>query len=184
MQFAAALVEHLIVGIIALIWMLPLLDGLQLMPAADFEKHKDFMIAIGLPITYVVGIYVDVFASVLTAWMRSILERQFGADRFRTVFGGVADGKSAKPYAKTVKILRRAPDEAVKFLQLLTSREKACRGVFLCLLLGAATNVLVESKRFRVSPTVLLILAVVSFVVWLRLTVLTEVFKEQLAMDA
>lgn len=182
MQFITALLEHFVVGIVSLIWGLPLLYSLDLIPNADLEKHKEILIAVSLPIAYVVGIFVDVFASILVTWIRCALMK-LTPKYMKSIVRYLVSGGRTIPYGKTVKILKRSPDEAVKFLLLLTSREKTCRGVFLCLLLAALININVKSQ-FYVSPLVLSILAIIAFLVSLRLTDLTQVFKEQLSKDS
>lgn len=72
MQFVAALIEYLISGLISFAWLAPLIN-IFVYPIIDLASNsalsallpKEFIVLIFLPIAYVIGIFVDLFSSML-----------------------------------------------------------------------------------------------------------------------
>lgn len=176
MQFLAALVEHLVVGVVALIWLLPLAEQLALVPAVKIVDHKEILIAVGLPVAYVVGMYVDVLASPMAALLRRLIDYLWGNWRVR-FFGGHLATAGGEAYQRTKAILVKSPDEAAKYLLQLSSREKIARGVALNFLLAAVVNLAATKSMYSVPPWLLALLAAIGVLVWLRLNALTDKFK-------
>jgi hypothetical protein len=168
MQFFAALVEHLIVGILALIWMLPVAHFFEIIPllpkTEKWSDYKEVLIAVGLPAAYVAGMFVDVFASMATQRLRNFAKRRFGA----------ASGTS---YKNTIGIIKSSGDETARYLLQLTAREKIARGAALNFLLGAFVNFILPKSTYSVPGWLLIALCVLGIFVWMRLYGLVDRFK-------
>lgn len=63
MQFAAALIEYLISGIVASIWVVLIINAYITLPLTDIKDYKEIFVVIYFPIAYILGIYVDVVSS-------------------------------------------------------------------------------------------------------------------------
>lgn len=176
MQFLAALVEHLVVGVVALLWLLPLADQLALVPNVKISDHKEVLIAVGLPVSYVVGMYVDVLASPLTALLRRLLDNCRPGLR-ASFFGGHLGTPGHKSYQRTASILKHSPDEAAKYFLQLSGREKIARGVALNFVMATIVNLAVPHGMYSVPCWLLALLGIVGVLVWLRLNALTDTFK-------
>jgi hypothetical protein len=177
MQFIAALIEHLVVGLVALLWLLPIANQLTLIPDVKIADHKEVLIAIGLPMSYVVGMYVDIFASLLSSFIKRALD-VVGRNWRSKIFGAHLSSKEGGSYRRTAKILKASPDEAARYLLQLSSREKIARGVYLNFLIAAVVNCLLPTSKYYVPPLLLLVMFLVGVLVWLRLNALTDNFKE------
>ena len=158
MQFFSALVEHLVVGVIALIWALPILNYFSLIPIG-FASNKEFVLAIGVPVAYLVGMYIDVLASRVTA-------------PFRKTKGG-------KSYDRTVRIISNSPDELARYLLQLSGREKIARGAFLNFFIAMICNFVMPKSEYSINYWLLLTLSILGFIIWRRLHALTDIFKVQ-----
>ncbi|MRW89034.1 hypothetical protein GJ699_03460 [Duganella sp. FT80W] len=176
MQFIAALIEHLVVGLVALLWLLPIANQLTLIPDVKIADHKEVLIAIGLPVAYVVGMYVDVFASLLSSFIKRALDA-YGSTWRSKIFGAHLSSKNGKSYERTAKILKQSPDEAARYLLQLSSREKIARGVYLNFLIAAAVNFLLPTSKYYVPPLLLIAMFSIGVLAWLRLNALTDNFK-------
>jgi hypothetical protein len=175
MQFLSALVEHLVVGIFALIWGLPLATALGLKPDVALLNHKEILIAVGIPVAYVVGVYIDVFFATPLHALRRRLEDKF--PKLKEVLRKTYSGSSS-PFERTAKIFVKSPDEMARYLLQLSGRAKIARGVGGNALIAAGINLFVSKNLFTVSPLWLAIFALISFVFWLRLAALADKFKD------
>ncbi|MFS2027790.1 hypothetical protein ACL58G_22320 [Massilia sp. GER05] len=168
MQFFAALVEHLIVGILALVWILPVAHFFGIIPllppTEKWSDYKEVLIAVGLPAAYVAGMFVDVFASMATQRLRNFAKRRFGA----------ASGTS---YKNTIRIIKPSADESARYLLQLTAREKIARGAALNFLIGAFVNFALPKSTYSIPGWLLIALCVLGTFVWMRLYGLVDRFK-------
>ncbi len=180
MQFLTALVEHLVVGVVALLWLLPTASSFNLLPClVDLDKHKEILLAVGVPIAYVVGMYIDVIASLFFLPVRRFLN--FGDKKWRErFFGSHLGSASGVAYDKSAKILIHSPDEAARYMLQLSSREKIARGVALNFLLAAVANIYLPPSNFSISASIMFGLGIFGFFVWLRLNALTDIYKSNL----
>jgi hypothetical protein len=175
MQFAAALVEHLVVGLLAVLWLLPVANQFTLVPDVKISDHKEILIALGLPVAYVVGMYVDVIASWLSSRIKKLLYVK-GAEKARFL-GNLLPEKGGDSYKRTAVILKLAPDEAARYMLQLSSRVKIARGTYLNFLIAAAVHLFVPASKYSVSPLLLFGMTTLGVVIWLRLDLLTDNFK-------
>ena len=179
MQFLSALVEHLVVGIISLLWVMPVLNFFSLVPDVKLSDHKEIIIAVGVPVAYVVGVYVDVLSSIFTSTIRLLIDNRHMAWR-KAFFGAHISASGGRAYQRTVEIMKKSPDEATKYLLLLSGREKIARGVFASVTLASILNSFLPKSIYTVSSWLLLAVAILGLLIWLRLNALTDNFKDQI----
>ena len=160
MQFAAALLEYLVSGFVALLWLAPLMHRLF---GGPMPTPSEASVSLYLPVAYELGIFIDATSSV-------VLER-FKVRDYRS---------STEPYARTARILARSPEHVVKTLQAYAGRDRIARGVLLNAVLALAVYPFVLSGGVRVAAlAAALVTAVWSALVWRRLERLTSQFKEE-----
>jgi hypothetical protein len=157
MQFAAALVEYLISGILAAAWALPLFWRLfGIMPPID-----DGWVVMYLPAAYVLGIYIDSTASVLLKTLR--LQKK------------TADAGS---YDRTTLILAKGSDALAQAMQVYVSRDRIARGVFLNATISCVVLPLTLPAGLWVDALMIAaVMAIWSFFIWKRLDRLSNDFK-------
>jgi len=63
MQFAVALIEYLISGIVASVWITAIARNYIQIPLADIKEYKEIFVIVYFPIAYILGIYVDTTSS-------------------------------------------------------------------------------------------------------------------------
>lgn len=178
MQFIAALIEHFVVGVISLLWLMPVLYYLSLLPSVKISDHKEIILTVAVPVAYVVGMYVDVVASIITSMIRRIIDKGLSNWR-KKIFGAHISG-GGRSYERTVQIMKKSPEEATKYLLLLSGREKIARGVFTNVAIAAVLDSVLPKSIYSISPLLLLLVAMFGLFVWLRYNALTDLFKDQL----
>jgi hypothetical protein len=156
-QFAAALLEYLVSGFVALLWLAPLVQRLF----GGTPPMSEASISLYLPVAYVLGIFVDATSSFLL-------------DRFR------GHRSSTSPYARTARILARAPEHVVKTMQAYAGRDRIARGVLLNAVIAVGVYAFVFAGTTRaVALSGAVVTVVWSALVWRRLDRLTSQFKEE-----
>lgn len=155
MQFAAALVEYLISGILAAGWVVPLFWKLF----GTTPPMDEGWVVVYLPAAYVLGIYIDTTASRVLQLM------------------GQKDTASS-PYRRTTLILARGSEALAQAMQVNVSRDRIARGVFL----NASISLLVVPwalpPGFRLGAAgVAAVVAIWSLWMWKRLEKLSSDFK-------
>ena len=117
MALPGLLIESLINGAIALIWILPLWPK-------QFDKLQGIDILLLAPITYIIGMYIDLLAFLLTKWpktqLRKYIEKKY---KMRTEKYSPGDTKKAQ-----VEIFSKCP-ELAKELITRSSRDRIARGM-------------------------------------------------------
>src|SRR5882672_6349564 len=84
MALPGLLIEYLINGSIALIWILPFIRQ-------ELNGFKDFSSVILIPVAYILGMYVDILAFILTSYPKVIL-RKFIRRRYKSATGHYIPG--------------------------------------------------------------------------------------------
>ena len=159
MQFAAALLEYLVSGFIALLWLAPLIHR----QFGEVPRLDDASITLYLPVAYVLGIFIDATSAAL---LERFKLRQYGS--------------STAPYARTARILARAPEHVARTLQAYAGRDRIARGVLLNALIALVVYPYALSTRTRLGAlAVAFLVAIWSALVWRRLERLTSQFKEE-----
>lgn len=185
MQFAVALVEYLITGIIASLWVGVMMQGHIAMSIPKIMEYKDFLLIVFLPVAYVLGIYIDVVSSFFIS--------RFGAFYWWLhVFPSVcfmhyylADGVSVflgtpkkDPYERSASILSYSVVDLIRTMDSYVSRDRIARGMALNSLVGGVVSItsLPEDIRYEIS-IVCVVLFLLSVMVWFRLRRLSKTFK-------
>ncbi len=158
---------------------MPLMHHLSLVPEIKPSDNKELILAVGVPAAYVVGIYVDVIASLISSGIRRALDWRGRAWRGK-FFGAHISTTGGQPYERTAKIINKSPDEAARYLLMLSGREKIARGVFTSVGIAALVNAILPTSVYTVSPWLLSLVAALGLLVWLRLNALTDKLKDQL----
>jgi hypothetical protein len=160
MQLAAALLEYVVTGVVASMWLVPLSPYL-LGTALPFDEALALLY---LPAAYVVGLLVDTTASFLLTNLKS---------RHRSSSGG-------RSYGRTVVILTRGPERLAHTLQLYTGRDRIARGLFLNACLAAAVWFWVSPEHLRSKVGwACVFVALWAITVWRRLDRLTLEFTDR-----
>jgi len=176
MQFASALVEYLIAGIIGLLWLFPLLHALlsKNLPI-NFEITEGSVVLL-LPVAYVLGMYIDSTSSFLIRalrlrkmklplWIKKVVDILFGKP-----YEGV--------YKRTITVLAKSPDLLAQTMLTYVSRDRIAR----CMTLNSAIGFMVSVflKPCLIQLHILLVVAFFwSYATWIRLVRLSSKFKDQ-----
>ncbi len=189
MQFAAALVEYLVVGIIACLWFVPIVmfsfpdDYINYF---NLSSMNDIGIAVMFPVAYVLGIYVDAASSFMLSMERRLGRWLIQNDCYRITFRKtywrfkkfLTKSKKKKPYQRTVKILIESPEDLTRAMEAYVTRDRIARGVALNAFIGAIVCWVVtnESPLWGVIA-LCFALSFLSVVMWHRLKNLSNRFK-------
>lgn len=165
MQFVAALIEYLITGLIALAWIVPLIDKL-IFPVAsiEVEKYKELLVLLCFPVVYVLGIYIDVLASHAFKYVKGLFKKASNEE---------------DSYTRTAKILARGNDNLARSMETYVGRHRIARGVALNSLFGACTTVIVWPENWRSVLIGCVFMLGLSIYMEHRLRVLSDRFKKK-----
>jgi hypothetical protein len=142
MQFAVALVEYLISGIVASIWATALFTYYGDVSIAELKNFKDEITVLAVlyfPLAYVLGIYVDATSSFL---IRRFLDADKKTNknskiyncfrsRLRRVFYFFAGTPKPDSYERSAEILSHSISDAVRTMEAYVSRDRIARGMAL-----------------------------------------------------
>ena len=76
MQYAAALIEYIITGLISLIWIALLLSTNIDFLTIDYNKFKEVLLIVIFPLAYIAGIFIDTISSILFKALENLLGNQ------------------------------------------------------------------------------------------------------------
>ncbi|MEH0885129.1 hypothetical protein [Enterobacter sp. UNJFSC 003] len=182
MQYAAALIEYIVTGLISLIWMILFVHGCYDLSSIDLSKYKEFIIIGVFPIAYVSGIFVDVVSSYLLKllgrtwrWIfcRTIFTKAIGW--LRNIFIGMEQSKS---YDKTAKILSYSTVDAIRTMEAYVSRDRIARGMALnSLFTGLAILYSFDGRRKMLIVYICMAITMLALIVRVRCLTLAETFK-------
>ena len=119
MALPGLLIEYLINGSIALIWILPFMPQ-------ELKGFKDFSSVLLIPVAYILGMYVDIIAFILTSYPKTML-RKFIQKRYKSNAGKDVPGVGKRA---EVEIMNTHPDLA-KELGTRSSRDRIARGMII-----------------------------------------------------
>lgn len=172
MQFASALVEYLVAGVAALLWVSPLLQKLLSLNVSLNEASAVLI----LPIAYALGLYIDSTSSFL---IRVLRLRRF---RPPSLLRQLSDCIFGKPYSgtyeRTMLILSKSPELLAQTMLTYVGRDRIAR----CMALNSAAGIFVACY---VRPGDLILIAFIlstfiwSVATWHRLERLSSKFKDQ-----
>lgn len=167
MQFAAALVEYLIIGAIALVWAAPLGSHFFGLPLTPDQTSVIFV----TPFIYVIGMYIDAAASVLLKkWKKNTKEATKEA----------TEGTTPQAWTKTVQVLTHSP-ELSQTMNALVTRDRVARGTFLNSVIAIFVPPMMGMRWSRWAPLSLTAIgfSVVAFLAWRRFDRLSFDFKQK-----
>ena len=159
MQFAAAFVEYLVTGVVALAWAVPLMSRIVAVPALD-----ETTVLLAIPLLFVLGMYVDAAASLLLKTTKRLLKKE-----------KVSRGNR---FASTVTVLRGSPELAQE-LRAMVLRDRVARGVCLNALLATGAALTSASPHPFTLGAVAAAITVVSFPMWWRFDNLSSEFTAE-----
>lgn len=160
MQFASALLEYLVSGFVALLWLVPLCRA-AVGAHAPWPQINEPSVYLYLPAAYVLGILLDATSSYLL-------------ERFRRY------GQSRASYDRSVHILTYGSEHLIRTMEAYVGRDRIARGVVLSAAISLPVYLSVftgEPRIYAVSGSVVAL--VWSFLVWHRLDDLSSKFKDQ-----
>jgi hypothetical protein len=143
MQLAAAFVEYLITGTVALVWLLPVLAVIQPQLPAVFHQQvlpAESMAVILLAGTYVVGILLDSAAYRIMRQRRKVVAEKQG--RLNKQYLEVLGAATFRVWDAHALTWMYAP-ELAKTLQAYSTRDRITRGIVLNLWIAAAVYLFV-----------------------------------------
>jgi hypothetical protein len=147
MQFAVALIEYLISGIVASVWVTAIARNYIQIPLADIKEYKEIFVIVYFPIAYILGIYVDTTSSFLIRRAKEIDAAASESNNpyvwLRNGFAFTYEFIAGKPkidsYERSAEILSYSIPDAVRTMEAYVSRDRIARGVALNSFAGAIT---------------------------------------------
>ena len=185
MQFAA-LVEYLITGIVASIWVTAIVNHIVPLPSDFIASYKEMFIVVYFPIAYVLGIYVDVISSFFIRRAKEIYIKLLEfkcircVDLFFSCLSELVFGSPKKtPYKNAVKILVHSPSDMVKSMDTYVSRDRIARGMALNFFIGGLVSFWVLPCDIKDNVSAICFgVFLMSIFVWRRLRRLSSTFKK------
>lgn len=160
MQFASALLEYLVSGFVALLWLVPLCRA-AVGARTPWPQINEPSLYLYLPAAYVLGILLDATSSYLL-------------ERFRR------DGQSRASYDRSVHILTHGSEHLIRTMEAYVGRDRIARGVVLSAAISLPVYLFVFTGKPQVYAVAGSLVALVwSFLVWHRLDNLSSKFKDQ-----
>ncbi|CRM14558.1 MULTISPECIES: hypothetical protein [Pseudomonas] len=187
MQFAVALIEYLISGVVASAWLTAILHHYYPLPLGKINDYKEVFIIIYLPITYILGIYIDTTSSYLirrSGEIFSLLGEKLNiAESFRnklaSIYFAIAGTPKKDSYERSAAILARSVPDAVRTMEAYVSRDRIARGAALNAFAGALTAFFYAPPEYQTLITVVCSIACVySIIMHKRLRRLSSRFKK------
>ncbi|CRM41564.1 hypothetical protein J1G34_18625 [Pseudomonas sp. Wu6] len=187
MQFAVALIEYLISGVVASAWLTVILDNHYPIPFHKINEYKEVFIVVYLPIAYILGIYVDTTSSYLIRRTGEIF-RLFGKrlnvlkdlrQGLSSIYRAIAGTPKEDSYERSAAILARSVPDAVRTMEAYVSRDRIARGAALNAFAGSVTAFFYAPPEYQTVVTVICSVACVySIIMHKRLRRLSSRFKE------
>lgn len=186
MQFAVALIEYLISGIVASAWLVTVLNNYTPLPFKLISDYKELLLVIYFPIAYILGIYVDAASSFLIrrtkeidtaankhikpyAWLRCGVVKCF------TFIAGTPKPDS---YERSAEILSYSIPDAVRTMEAYVSRDRIARGMALNSFIGAITAYIYAPCELKSAITIVCLASlIISLLAYKRLRRLSSRFK-------
>ncbi|WP_338799288.1 hypothetical protein V9K81_03535 [Pseudomonas monteilii] len=186
MQFAVALIEYLISGIVASVWVALVINNFVPLPLNKINDYKEIFVVIYFPVAYVLGIYVDTTSSFLIRRAKSLDSSFEGASKLyswlRKFFVSAYNFFAGKPkqdsYERGAEILSQSIPDTVRTMEAYVSRDRIARGAALNSLAGAISVFFYAPTDIRVPVSIgCLIMFVYSLFMYKRLRRLSSRFK-------
>lgn len=185
MQFAVALIEYLITGIIASLWLGVMIQGYVSISIPKVMEYKEFLPVIFLPVAYVLGIYVDVVSSFFISrfgvfywWLHMFPSVCFIHHYFGGLLSVLLGSPKKEPYERSASILSYSVGDLVRTMDNYVSRDRIARGMALNSLVGGVVSITLLPEEVRVEIAIVcVVIFILSVMVWFRLRRLSKTFK-------
>jgi len=187
MQFAVALIEYLISGVVASAWLTAVFANYYPLLLHTIHDYKEFIIIIYLPIAYILGIYVDTTSSFfIRRWgeitklaSKAIILPPSIRDTTLAMYRTVAGTPKEAPYKKGAAILAFSPSDAIRTMEAYISRDRIARGATFNSFAGAVTALCYAPPEHKFLVTIICSIACVySYMMHRRLSRLSSSFKK------
>jgi hypothetical protein len=179
MQFAVALIEYLISGVVASAWLTAVLLNHYPLLLHTINDHKDILILVYLPIAYILGIYVDATSSYIIRRAKELLSWVNKQVTISRIYRFIVGTPKAEPYKNTAAIMAYSPADAVRTMEAYVSRDRIARGTALNAFAGAVVACFYAPFEDKTLVTTICLVAFVySIMMHRRLSRLSSSFKE------
>lgn len=185
MQFAAALIEYLISGIVASIWVVLIINAYIPLPLTDIKDYKEIFVVIYFPIAYIFGIYVDVVSSFFIRRIKQLYNKLSETIIFNPIHKGVAwivkiifGTPKEDSYEKSAEILSYSEGDLIRTMEAYVSRDRIARGMVLNSFIGGVICAIYLQPPLNITASIVcLISTIISVLIWARLRRLSSTFK-------
>ncbi|ELQ6217707.1 hypothetical protein ACP6PU_004284 [Cronobacter dublinensis] len=172
MQYTAALIEYVITGLIALIWIVLLLSTNIDFLTIDYNKFKEVFLILIFPLAYIAGIFIDTISSFLFKFISKILANPRRGD--------TSDDESnqKKSYKKSAEILSYSISDTIRVMESYVSRDRVARGMALnSFMIGISMAIALDIKQKYPIIIASFALTIISILIRVRLKGLSDSFK-------
>ncbi|SEG56343.1 hypothetical protein [Marinobacterium lutimaris] len=184
MQFFA-LIEYLISGIVASVWVVALVNEAIDLPVELIKDYKEVFVVVYFPIAYILGIYVDVASSFTIRRTKQCILGMCKYCKFRfflrttkKAFYFLAGRPKSDSYERGATILAQSPSDMAKTMDLYVSRDRIARGMALNAFVSAFVSLALLPSMINIKAFLICFLVfLISIFVWARLRRLSSRFK-------
>ncbi|WP_158664616.1 hypothetical protein [Pseudomonas sp. SWI6] len=149
MQFAVALIEYLISGIVASVWVTAIAMNYIQLPLNKVNDYKEIFVVVYFPIAYVLGIYIDTTSSFLirrakeldATFAKKIKIYLWIRNVFISLYKIFAGNPKQDSYERSAGILSQSIPDTVRTMEAYVSRDRIARGAALNALAGGITAI-------------------------------------------
>ncbi|EGI71569.1 hypothetical protein [Pseudoalteromonas distincta] len=184
MQYAAALIEYLVTGIISLIWIGLYSSQYIDISAQNIKDYKEVIVICIFPIAYVFGIYVDVTSSYLLKRFNNFakfIAKHISCPAYLIqVLNLIVGTSKSEPYKRSAEILSYSPSDTIKTMEAYVSRDRIARGMALnSFAIGCISIVTLAGNTRCIVISLSVAISIISILAWFRLRRLSKAFKTQ-----
>lgn len=184
MQYAAALIEYLITGIISLIWIGLYSSQYIDISSENIKEYKEIIVVCVFPVSYVLGIYIDVTSSYLLKRLNgfaNLIKKHFSLPCvLKASISFVLGTSKSEPYKRSAEILSYSPSDTIRTMESYVSRDRIARGMALNSLAGSCISYITLTGNVQcIVINLSLAVFVISVLVWFRSRRLSKAFKTQ-----
>ncbi len=185
MQFAVALIEYLITGLVASAWLMTVLSNHISQLIKLISDYKELFLVIYFPIAYILGIYVDAVSSFLIRRIKQIDVSLKGIKPYSflrclavKIFSFIAGIPKQDSYERSSEILSYSIPDVVRTMEAYVSRDRIARGMAFNSLIGAITAFVYAPDELQSVITIACLSSLfISLLIYKRLRRLSSRFK-------
>jgi len=186
MQFAVALIEYLISGIVASVWVAVIITNYIQLPLNKINEYKEIFVVVYFPAAYILGIYVDATSSFLirrakdldVSFKKKIKIYLWLRKGFTLSYEFFAGSPKQDSYERSAEILSQSIPDTVRTMEAYVSRDRIARGAALNAFAGAISALAYAPIEIRIPIFIgCLIMFIYSLFMYKRLRRLSSRFK-------